>query len=36
MKTLTRVPADQYGTLLKELAVPGAFVEYDQPLFEIG
>lgn len=36
MKTLTRVPADQDGTLLKVLAVPGAFVEYDQPLFEIG
>ncbi len=36
MKTLTRVPADQDGTLLKVLAVPGAFVEHDQPLFEIG
>jgi acetyl-CoA carboxylase biotin carboxyl carrier protein len=36
MKTLTRVPADQNGTLLKVLAMPGAFVEYNQPLFEIG
>ncbi len=36
MKTLTRVPAGQDGILLKVLAVPGAFVEYDQPLFEIG
>ncbi len=36
MKTLTRVPSTHDGTLLKVLAAHGEFVEFDQPLFEVG